>query len=176
MSLVVCPEFFGKLCVQWRLSAPQNIEEFKKEKSVPVVVKEIRTAEHIKKFELFIDRIRDSSVREGPITLLDLTANQLQLLITCMYKKLEEQNGTISLCQLFVGDILISEGEGRHKKEAQADAYSKAYDILISTPVETLTAESHRLNQSELQSADVQDVVIKGWTACCVFFFPFFSC
>ncbi|KAL8609605.1 hypothetical protein ACOMHN_023741 [Nucella lapillus] len=141
---------------------PQNVEEFKKERSLNVVVKEIRTAEHIKKFELFIDRIKDSSVREGPVTLLDLTANQLQLLITCMYKKTEEQDGVSNLCRLFVGDILISEGEGRQKKEAQADAYSKAYEILISTPVDTLVSESHRLNTEELQGADVQDVVIKG--------------
>lgn len=138
------------------------MEEFKKEgKALNVVVKEIRTAEHIKKFELFIDRIKDSSVREGPVTLLDLTANQLQLLITCMYKKIEDAE-IHSLCQLFVGDILISEGEGRHKKESQADAYCKAYEMLISTPLETIIAESHRLSKEELEGADVQDVVVKG--------------
>ena len=141
---------------------PQCIEEFKKEgKAVGVVVKEIRTAEHVKKFELFIDRIKDSSVREGPVTLLDLTANQLQLLITCMYKRVEDAE-IPSLCQLFVGDILISEGEGRHKKESQADAYSKAYETLIATPLDTIVAESHRLNKEELEGSDVQDVVVKG--------------
>ena len=140
----------------------QSLEEFKKEgKAFNFVVKEICTPEHIKKFELFIDRIKDSSVREGPITLLDLTANQLQLLITCMYKRVEDAE-VRCLCQLFVGDILISEGEGRHKKEAQADAYSKAYEMLISTPLETIITESHRLNKEELEGADVRDVVVKG--------------
>jgi hypothetical protein len=55
-------------------------------------------------------------MREGPITLLDLTANQLQLLIMCLYKRLEQTdtNGPpIHSCRLFIGDILISEGEGR---------------------------------------------------------------
>jgi hypothetical protein len=57
-----------------------------------------------------------------------------------------------------------------HKKESQLDAYHKAYEVLISTPLETIVSENHRLNREELEQPDVQDVVIKGRTSLLVGF------
>ncbi|XP_025114347.1 uncharacterized protein LOC112576257 isoform X3 [Pomacea canaliculata] len=144
---------------------PQDLEDTKVEEKVRhVSVKEIRTTEQIKKLETFIDRVKDSSVREGPITLLDLTSNQMQLLLTLVYKRdsVRTGDGPIHLCQLYIGDILIAEGEGKHKRMAQVDVYNRAYEVLISTPVETIISENHRLEPGELEDPDVLDVVVKG--------------
>lgn len=143
----------------------QDLEDTKVEEKVRhVSVKEIRTTEQIKKLETFIDRVKDSSVREGPITLLDLTSNQMQLLLTLVYKRdsVRTGDGPIHLCQLYIGDILIAEGEGKHKRMAQVDVYNRAYEVLISTPVETIISENHRLEPGELEDPDVLDVVVKG--------------
>nr|KAG5710611.1 hypothetical protein BaRGS_013257 [Batillaria attramentaria] len=142
---------------------PKEVEDVHtEEKPKNVVMKEIRTPEQIRRLEIFIDRIKDSSVKEGPITLMDMTANQLQLIITCIYRRMYSDGMHIYSCQMYIGDILISEGEGTVRKETQMDAYCKAYERLISTPLETIMSESHRLNPADVNDPEIEDVVVKG--------------
>ena len=136
---------------------------------------ELKTPEQLHKFQLFIDRIKDSLMREGPTTLLDLLANQLQLLIMCVYRRVNSgvdcgvggcggntEDVLSVVCNLYIGDVLISEGEGIEKRESQCDAYQRAYERLVSTPIDSILADSRRLSKEELESPDVMDVIVKG--------------
>ncbi|XP_067662817.1 uncharacterized protein [Haliotis asinina] len=100
---------------------------------------------------------------ESVVNLLDVTAHQLQLVPTCVYRKGASKDVKSSIqCDLYLDNILLAIGEGEKRKDAQCDAYVKALDVLSTSTAEIIYNDFQRLTPEDTKGPGVLEVWVKG--------------
>lgn len=117
-----------------------------------------------KQFTKLVDGLKDSSFKMNNVNSIDCLAVQLALSPVCYYRKVEiiEDVSTLIACDLYINNIFLGTGESNTKKDAQIEAYHKAWELLTTTSPTILLTEQPRKLASDPPDPSVFDKVVKG--------------
>ncbi|XP_050403307.1 uncharacterized protein LOC126819330 isoform X1 [Patella vulgata] len=98
------------------------------------------------------------------ITVLDGIFNEVKLTPICLYRR--SMNTEIEkekiFCNLYLAGRLIIIGEAENRTDAQADAYSKAREVLTNSDPEFILTQHSKLQPHDQAAPDVIDFRVKG--------------
>ncbi|XP_055958955.1 uncharacterized protein LOC126811862 [Patella vulgata] len=98
------------------------------------------------------------------ITVLDGIFNDVKLTPICLYRR--SMNTEIEkekiFCNLYLAGHLIMIGEAENRTDAQADAYSKAREVLTNCDPEFILPQHSKLQPHDQAATDVIDFRVKG--------------
>ncbi|XP_064604167.1 uncharacterized protein LOC135469601 [Liolophura sinensis] len=117
-----------------------------------------------KQFTKLVDGLKDSSFKMNNVNSIDCLAVQLALSPVCYYRKVEiiEDVSTLIACDLYINNIFLGTGESNTKKDAQIEAYHKAWELLTTTSPTILLTEQPKKLASDPPDPSVFDKVVKG--------------
>lgn len=128
-----------------------------------MIVKVVKMSKK-ERFTELLSSLKTQAFKENNINPIDVTAMQFGITPMVVYRKLDskrDQEDNLS-CELYLDKIFIASADGRKRNPAQKETYSKAWEFLTTTDVDTILTQHPVIDDEALEAPDVADILVKG--------------